>query len=57
MALLTVEEVAAKLRMSEYVIRMYLREGKLRGAKIGRVWRIDEKDLNEFIEKAKSKKG
>lgn len=56
MALLTVEEVAEKLKISPYIVRLYLREGKLTGAKIGRIWRIDEKDLEEFIRKAKDKR-
>lgn len=53
MALLTIEEAAEYLRMSPWVVRQWLREGKLPGFKLGREWRIDEKDLEAFIEAAK----
>lgn len=51
MALLTVEEVAEKIKMSPFVVRRWLRERKLPGIKMGRVWRIDEKDLEKFLDK------
>lgn len=53
MALLTVEQAAEYLQISPWVIRKWLRENKLPGFKMGREWRIDEKDLNAMIEDAK----
>lgn len=55
LALLTVEQAAEYLQLSPLVVRRWLREGKIRGAKIGRIWRIDEKDLVAFVESAKTK--
>lgn len=48
--LLTIEEVAKILRVSERSINRYITSGKLRASKIG-WWRIKESDLNEFLEK------
>ncbi|MFW6027034.1 MAG: helix-turn-helix domain-containing protein [Candidatus Woesearchaeota archaeon] len=50
MKLLTVEQVAGMLQMNEEVIRRYLRDNKIKGFKVGRSWRVKEKDLNKFIE-------
>ncbi|NPV90507.1 MAG: helix-turn-helix domain-containing protein [Firmicutes bacterium] len=55
MALLTVDQAAEYLQISPWIIRKWLREKKLPGFKIGREWRIDEKDLNQLIEDAKRK--
>jgi excisionase family DNA binding protein len=55
MGLLTVDQAANYLQISPWVIRKWLREKKLPGFKIGREWRIDEKDLHRFIEDAKKK--
>lgn len=56
MGLLTVDEVAEQLRLTPTVTRRWLQQGKLPGLKIGREWRIDEKDLEKFIEEAKNKR-
>ncbi|PTM52195.1 helix-turn-helix domain-containing protein [Desmospora activa] len=48
----TPEEVAEKLKIKNTeTIRRYLRRGKLRGAKLGKHWRISEKQLEEFFER------
>lgn len=47
----TVEEVSSKLKIPEETIRQYLRKGILKGSRIGRYWRITEKDVEEFLEK------
>lgn len=47
--LLTPKEVAEKLRLSEQTVLRWLRNGKLKGVKAGRLWRIREEDLQEFI--------
>ena len=49
MNLLTVQQVAEMLQMNEEVIRRYLRDGRIKGFKVGRDWRVKEKDLEKFI--------
>ncbi len=49
--LLTPEQVAERLQMSKLTIMDYLRKGKLKGIKFGRIWRIKEEALEEFINK------
>lgn len=51
MRYLTVAEVAEILRIRDYTVREYLRNGELRGYKIGDVWRVAEEDLKEFLER------
>lgn len=43
------EDVAEILGFKEKTVREWLRAGKLKGKKVGRVWRIKESDLEEFI--------
>lgn len=47
--LLTPEEVAERLVLSPNTIRTWLRTGKIKGIKAGRLWRIKESDLQEFL--------
>jgi len=47
--LLTAQEVAKRLRVSERSVMRYIHAGKLRATKIG-YWRISEKDLKDFLE-------
>lgn len=44
-SLLSVEQVAGALRVHVRTIRRYLREGRLRGVKIGKQYRIAPRDL------------
>lgn len=51
--LLTVPEVAARLKVSEETVRRWLRDGHLRGRRIGSTragWRVLESELRRFIE-------
>lgn len=50
--LLTVEEVAQRLRYRPATIQSWLRQGKLRGKKIGKEWRIALADLQQWLEQA-----
>ena len=44
------EEIAGKFNVSGVVVRKWLREGKLKGMKLGgKLWRISEADLDEFV--------
>lgn len=47
---LTPEEVADKLVVSPRSVRRWLREGRLKGIKVGRLWRIRERDLEVFLD-------
>ena len=52
---LTVSEVAAQLRVSEFTVRNWLRSGRLRGYRPGGTkagWRIRQEDLQRFIEQS-----
>lgn len=51
--LLTVHEVAERLRMHPVTVRNWLREGRLRGYRFGSDkmgWRVKASDLDTFIE-------
>ena len=48
--LLTPEQVAARLQISRITVMYYLREGKLRGTKVGRLWRVTDGDVQAFIQ-------
>jgi len=47
--ILTVPQAAARLQVSERTIYEWLREGKLPGRKIGKVWRLSAEVLNDFM--------
>jgi excisionase family DNA binding protein len=47
---LTVEEVAAQLKVNAKTVYRMLRKGKLCGVKAGRLWRVPEKAFEEFLE-------
>ena len=47
---LTTEQVANILQVHPFTILKFLKEGKLRGIKLGRVYRIKESDVREFLE-------
>ena len=54
--LLTPKQVANKLGVSEYTIWRYIKAGKLKSIKLTkRNFRIEEKDLIQFIKKHKTK--
>lgn len=51
--IMTVNEVAAYLKISEVTTYKLVQEGKIPAFKIGRHWRVKRLDLGEFIEKLK----
>ena len=56
MKLLTIKEISKLLRLSERTIYRLIEAGKLKTIKFSRkATRIDEKDLNQFIKKHKTK--
>lgn len=50
--LLTPEEVADHLRVSRPTVYAWLKMGRLRGLRAGRVWRIRRADLDAFLQPA-----
>lgn len=47
--LITPEAAAEKLAVSVKTIKNLLRSGKLRGVKVGNLWRLQEKALEEYL--------
>lgn len=47
--LLTLTEFAEELSISESFAYQLLSEGTIKGIKLGRVWRIPRKSINEYI--------
>lgn len=47
---LTPEEVADELRLHKRTVYNLLRSGELKGAKVGRVWRINRADLEAYLD-------
>ena len=45
----TLKETGERLHLSETTIRKYLKNGRLKGTKLGKVWRISESDVAEFL--------
>lgn len=52
---LSPEDIAERYSIKADTVRKWIREGKLRAAKIGRVWRVEETDLDNFIKFNKNK--
>ena len=48
--LMTVREVAEKLKVKESTVRSYIRDKQLRAIKLGKDWRISVEDLDAFVE-------
>lgn len=51
----TPDEVAERLKVSVKAVKDWLRAGKLKGVKAGRLWRVRERDLEAFLEKCVEK--
>lgn len=47
--LLTPDDAAKALLVKSSTVREWLRTGKLKGVKMGRLWRVKESDLGEFL--------
>ncbi len=47
--LLTPDDAAIALLVKSSTVREWLRTGKLKGVKMGRLWRVRESDLAEFL--------
>lgn len=53
--LLTAQEVANMLKLNVLTVYEYIRRAKLQAVKLGRNYRIEEKDLEKFIKEHKVK--
>jgi len=47
--LLRVEDIAQTLNTHKVTIRRYIREGKLKGTKIGKRWYVTKERFREFV--------
>lgn len=48
--ILTPEQAGKMLQLHPFTILNYIKRGKLRSARIGRVYRIRESDIEKFLE-------
>lgn len=46
----TTEQIANILQVHPFTILKFIKQGKLKGIKLGRVYRIKESDINKFLE-------
>jgi len=54
---LTTEQVANILQVHPLTILKFIKQGKLKGVKIGRVYRIQENDVKQFLDERKMMHG
>jgi excisionase family DNA binding protein len=50
---LTVQEACNRLKLNEVTIRRMLKDGRLRGIKMGRRWRVYEDSVEALLEGGK----
>ena len=50
--LLTPPQIAQRLQVNERTVIQWLRNGKLRGFKIGKRWRVSSRDLEALLEQS-----
>jgi excisionase family DNA binding protein len=50
MKIYTLEELEQILKIPIFTLRKYLRNGNLRGSKIGKHWRVSEDQLDQFLQ-------
>jgi excisionase family DNA binding protein len=50
--LMTPPQVARRLQVNERTVTQWLRNGHLRGFKIGKEWRVSPRDLEVFLEQS-----
>ncbi len=52
--LYTVKEVAHRFSVTERTIQNWIKTGKLRATKVGKIIRISESDMQEFLSRFKT---
>lgn len=53
MKYLSPEQIAERLNVSSQSVRAWLRKGKLKGVRAGRLWRVLESELEIFLKGGK----
>ena len=53
--LLTPAQVGERLQLTERTVYQWLRDGRLAGLKLGRLWRIRPEDLEEFLDRFRTR--
>ena len=48
--LLTTKQVADILQVHKFTVLKYIKEGKIKAIKLGRVWRIRESEIEKFLD-------
>jgi excisionase family DNA binding protein len=48
---LSPDDVAKKLNISPLTVRRWLKAGKMKGVRVGRLWRVRESDLEAFLKR------
>ena len=48
--MLTIHDVASNLNVDERTVRELIRKNELRAIKIGKEWRVTEKDLEAYVD-------
>lgn len=54
MDLLTTDEVAARLKVTKRTIYAWLKDGRLRGVKVGKFWRIWQADVDALLQRGEA---
>lgn len=49
---LTIAEVAARMRVSKMTVYRMVHNGELPALRVGRSFRVDEEDVNEYLRKS-----
>lgn len=55
MKVYTLEELVDVLQVTRRTLYNYIREGKLKAVKMGKYWRVTEKQLEEFLSPSNQK--
>lgn len=57
MKVYTLEELVEVLQVTRRTLYNYIREGKLKAAKMGKYWRVTEKQLEAFLRATNGEEG
>ena len=52
---LSADEIAKRLKVAPLTVRRWLKAGKLKGLRAGRLWRVRESDLESFLKEGEGK--
>lgn len=52
---MTIEEVARRLRVSQRTVLRLLAKKEIKGYKVGRAWRFEVSDVDRYIEQQRKK--